>query len=174
MISLYTGRSREKDKMARIPPIDTCILCDQNPCVCYSVLNKNTRAKKLLKPIVDVVKDLPASNTDSADSLDRLAGSAAPAKKLSHISAMKAAAAAAPPPAPPKHTRPEPIKHKVSEEDVILQAGIRAVAPLLHPDSRKEYAAIIGSEPSPEERKILWKARRMQNELDSTAGKTND
>lgn len=136
--------------MARIPPVDTCIFCDQNPCICNAIVaKKNARAKKLLKPTVDIVKELPA----------------APLEKKSHLAAMKAAAIAAPPPAPPKHTRPEPvkqIKHEVSEEDIILQAGIQAVASLLHPDEKKEYAAIIGSEATPEERKVLWKARRAE------------
>ena len=129
--------------------VDACIFCSNAPCTC------NQPAKKAAaKPPKPQVKKEPEA-------------SASPAKtKPSHLDAMRAAAAAAP-------ARPaiqvEPEKKfdpfaGMSEDDIVWNAAIRNLAPLMRESDRERYTGIITSKPHPDEAKIMWKRRRRDAE----------
>jgi hypothetical protein len=48
----------------------------------------------------------------------------------------------------------------MSEEDIIWNAAIRNLAPLMSESDKETYAGIIYSKPHPDEAKMMWKARR--------------
>lgn len=128
--------------------IEICMFCGIAPCDC------NAKSKVASKP-----KAAPKPKAPEAVSTG---GTAKPSFK----EAMKAAAAAAPP-------RPEPRKpeQKVSFavpetaiEDLLFQAAIRELGPILHPDEKERYRVLLTSRPTTAERKAVWKARRERPE----------
>lgn len=52
----------------------------------------------------------------------------------------------------------------LSDADIIWNAAIRNLAPLLCESDREQYAGIITSKPHPDEAKIMWKSRRQDVE----------
>jgi hypothetical protein len=92
---------------------------------------------------------------------------------------MKNAAKNAPPlPAPPPREEPKKAKARptpapvvkakphvpeVPDEELVMNAAIRNLAPLLHWKEQERYAAIISSKPHPHERRAIWKMRRREN-----------
>lgn len=127
--------------------LEECLICGEIPCACFAVKEKpKPRAKQPAAPPVKVEKaDEPA------------------APKPSFKDAMKAAALMAP---PPPVSRPllkvAHVKREVNEADALFEAAIRDLRDLLHPDEMKKYAAILTSNPTAEERKVVWKARRRE------------
>jgi hypothetical protein len=100
-------------------------------------------------------------------------------KPVSFLDAMKNAAQNAPPlpapppreekkakarmPAPPPVVRAKPQVPEVPDEELVMNAAIRNLAPLLHWKEQERYAAIISSKPHPHERRAIWKMRRRQD-----------
>jgi hypothetical protein len=124
--------------------IDPCLFCDEAPCACNKPVKKAAPVRKKVEPSI-------SSDQDSSRQEDP------PKKSSSHLAAMKVAAAAAPPKPPP------PVKvtvKQVSDEDLLFNDAIRNLGPLLAPEEKEQYAAIITSRPSPAERKAIWKLRR--------------
>lgn len=77
---------------------------------------------------------------------------------------MRAAASAAPirPPVPAEPVR-RPIVTQLSDDEIIWNAAVRNLAPLLSESDRELYAGIITSKPHPDEAKIMWKSRRLND-----------
>lgn len=137
--------------------LDPCIFCGEAPCVC------NAPAKPVPKKRVQPV---PVESEVAPVAIEQPGPPAPPQRKPSFKEAMKAAAAAAPPrpvdpPPPPKPVRKQ---REVNEADALFAAAVRALAPLLAPYEREKYRVIITSTPGPEERKVVWKARRRESE----------
>lgn len=77
---------------------------------------------------------------------------------------MRAAAAAAPPkPVPQPESVRRPIETKMSEADIMFNAAVRNLGPLLCEEDREKWGGIINSSPHPDEAKIMWKARRKED-----------
>jgi len=109
-----------------------------------------------------VQEKLPDSDiTDIPDKGDKASIPPKPDRKKLFAEAMRAKAAQAPPPPPPipKQTR----QHRaVNPEAAMFEAAVRALGPLLAPQEREKYRAILTSEPTLEEQRLVWKARRSE------------
>lgn len=82
---------------------------------------------------------------------------------------MKLAAEKTPVVAPHKLLKAEKqveIEVSIDPDLALMNAAIRALAPLMHPDSRKEFEAVITSVPTKEEKTIVWKLRRARKEVE--------
>ena len=68
------------------------------------------------------------------------------------------------PPAPVRVPQKQQLTASVSEEDLLLNAAIRALAGagLLSKADRQTYREVIGTVPTPDERAQAWRARRRQ------------
>lgn len=125
--------------------VDACIFCNELPCSCNA------------KPVVaKVAKRPPKPKVDESEAV------AEPVRKTSHLAAMSAAARTAPPrPAlGPQEPATGRVGASVTEEEIMWQAAIRNLAPLMSEPDRETYRAIITSPPHPNEAAIMWKARR--------------
>ncbi len=124
---------------------DTCIFCGNAPCTC------NDKPK-----VVKVVKRPPKPKDDAPEPVVQTP------RKTGHLDAMRAAAALAParPALGPEEPVTGRVAHAASEPDIMWQAAIRNLAPLLKEEYRVEYAALIASPPHPDEAKIMWRSRR--------------
>jgi hypothetical protein len=109
--------------------VDTCFICGEAPCTCGG--KKSTPKKTEPVPVV----------------------------KPSFRDAMKSAAESAPP-TPTMQPVPQARSlYRTSDEELIFNDAIRALAPILAPQELERYAAIIGTEPSTAERARTWKYR---------------
>lgn len=48
----------------------------------------------------------------------------------------------------------------LSDEQLLLNAALRAIGDIMHPDEQAQYKMIIGSTPTSDEKRAEWKARR--------------
>lgn len=132
--------------------VDACIFCGQVPCVCNA------------KPAaVKVTKRPPKPKAEEPDIAPE------PVRKTSHLAAMSAAAQAAParPTVGPERPVMTRMDTSMTEEEVVWQAAIRNLAPLMSEADREQYRGIITSEPHPNEAAIMWRARHaMEREED--------
>lgn len=149
------------------PKAEACMICAPDPCECFTSKKKAPAARK--RPVAE--GSLPAQQVAPEPSS---VGSGPPRQDLR--AKMKAAAAAA----PPMPAREQPVARRsavseggllggvsrpaprpvVSDEQLLLNAALRALAPILHEEEKERYRMIINSAPSPSERKAEWKARR--------------
>lgn len=149
--------------------VDRCIFCDEVPCAC----NKASKKSRMSSGRSSVVKKSTVKKStvqrqnvepSTIDALERLSAeqSQQPEKNLTRLSAMRSAALNAPAVEEPQKRRGRALATTsgLTDEDLLFYAAIRALAPLLHPDERKKYAAIITSEPDPRESAIQWEAGR--------------
>lgn len=135
--------------------VDICIFCEEAPCAC------NTSKKPVVKKRVKVRE--PEASDAKLDTLDKTDISPArdlEAKKKLFAKAMKAKAAEAPPPPPPAPPKQTYTHRAVNKEQAMFEAAVRALGPLLAPDERAKYRAILTTEPTMEEKKLVWKERR--------------
>lgn len=125
--------------------VDACIFCGNAPCTCGQPTRKATA-----KPPKAQVKKEPESSAQT---------------KPNHLDAMRAAAAAAPvhPTVQVESKKFDPFAG-MSEDDIVWNAAIRNLAPLMRESDREHYTAIITSKPHPDEAKIMWKRRRKDAE----------
>lgn len=131
-----------------------CMFCDEVPCVCNDSRKKKKPSTPKKKP--EPVVEQPVQ----------------PVKRPSAIAAMKATLADKALSSDNQETiysavkndTPAPEKQKtrlpIDEDRIVEAAAIRALAPILHSDDRTRFDAIIKSDPHPDERAILWRARR--------------
>jgi len=151
--------------------VDPCLFCGSAPCECNKPVKQNNRSRghslaKGTKP--DKSPLTPPDKSDKSDSSEMSLQELAIKKPVSHLAAMRRAAEQAPKASPPASPTPK-IKHHtpvISEDELVFNAAIRNLAPLLHPDEVERYAAIISSEPHPGERKAVWKMRRRDGVLE--------
>lgn len=126
--------------------VEECMICGELPCVCFVKIKAppKPRARKTLVPKTPELAVTPSP----------------PARGKSPFAAMKAAAAAAPPP----HIQPEQeVKRHViavDEQEALFAAAVRALGDMLAPHEQERYQAILTSEPTIDEKRIVWKARR--------------
>lgn len=153
--------------------VDPCIFCDEAPCVC------NQKTKKPRNAAKPVIQDKPDKQVKPDKTGLELPGK----KTVSFLGAMKHAAESgpsiAPPPrlerrknvvlpATPAATKSKPRVPEVPDEELVMNAAIRNLAPLLHWKEQERYAAIISSKPHPHERRAIWKMRRRHGDDEGT------
>ena len=155
--------------------VDACIFCNEVPCSC------NRKAKPEFRSRAANPRKADKSDiTDKSPLAARAATRPEPGRKpASFLDAMKNAAKNAPPlPAPPPREEPKKAKARptpapvvkakphvpeVPDEELVMNAAIRNLAPLLHWKEQERYAAIISSKPHPHERRAIWKMRRRED-----------
>ena len=125
--------------------VDACIFCGNTPCTC------NDKAKP-----VKVAKRPPKPKDADPEPVVETP------RKTSHLAAMTAAAQAAPvrPVLGPEEPATGRVVPSMTEADIVWQAAIRNLAPLLSEGDKETWAGVISSPPHPDEAKIMWKARR--------------
>lgn len=148
--------------MPKIRP-EACMICTPDPCECFAPKSKvKPRPKKSRPAAPEVVEVAAPPLPDQRERQDLRAK-------------MKAAAANAPRVAirvqqtERQHrrkietdmVRPAPaIRPVISDDQLLLNAALRALGDILAPEECEQYKMIIGSSPSADERKAEWKARR--------------
>lgn len=127
---------------------DACMVCYPDPCQC------NVKKAATKRPRKRPAEEPPAVAMEPAEATPSVA------PRLDIRARMKAAAAAAPPPPP---IPPKPVRGRApvpSDEDLLLNAAIRSLADVLHPEEKARWGMVATSTPSQAERAAEWKARR--------------
>ena len=146
------------------------MLCAPDPCECFA-----PKAKAKPAPRKRPVEEVPLPG----DAVEVHADTVAQPPRQDLRAKMKAAATQAPAfqkietkqprvrkdeggfmeqPAPPaKAAAPRPTK---SDEQLLHEAALRALEPIMSSEDREQYRMIVSVPPSPGERKAEWKARR--------------
>ena len=142
---------------------EACMLCLPDPCECFAPKKPTARQKR---PVVAVI---PTQETPVE---------VAPQPPRQDLRAMmKAAAANAPvvgikPVQVQANRRAVPTQDNllgelqpaarpvISDEQVLLNAALRALAPIMHDEEREHYRMLLGSSPTYDERRVEWRARR--------------
>ena len=119
--------------------VDACIFCGLVPCECNKKPAKKAARAKPPKPELPPEEKKPASN---------------------HLDKIRAAASAAPKREPIPEPTAKKIVTEISEDDIIFNAAVRNLGPLLCEEDRQQWAGVITSPPHPDEVKIMWKSRR--------------
>lgn len=151
--------------------IDACMICAPDPCECFAPKAKaKTAPRPKKKPPVEEGSLAPAQ----AEASELSGGSSGPPRQDLRAK-MKAAAANAPKVTIRAHQPERQHRRKtetdmvraapaarpvISDEQLLLNAALRALGDIMAPEEREQYKMILGSNPSPDERKAEWKARR--------------
>lgn len=138
--------------------VDPCMFCGEAPCVCNKPIKAEPKKRAARpKPEEPIAQELGGTSPTPE------VGDGVVAKKLDFKAAMKARAAATPPPPPPP-AKPKAVdrRQSLNEDDVLFAAAVRALGPLLREDEREKYRVILTSTETPQERMMIWKARRRE------------
>lgn len=154
--------------MARVSKVETCMFCGEVPCICNAVVPRPKAAPKPKPAVVAPVE--PAVEP-----------TASPIERPSMLAAMAATVAAQTEVATPFRSHDKPIRGRrirdqmdaivevakptitvraKTVDEVLFEDAVRNLAPLLHPDERATYSLLISGEHNPEQRAVVWKARR--------------
>ena len=145
------------------------MLCAPDPCECFAPKAKKPAPRK--RPAVEAVPEevapQPAAVEPTAPRQDLRAKMKAAATKAPSFAPVvteqpkqrkvKDNGFMEPTPPPTRAPAPRPVK---TDEQLLLEAALRAVGPIMSHADREQYHMIINSVPSPAERKAEWRARR--------------
>lgn len=167
--------------------IDACIFCDEIPCACNRpkrILARGANTRKADKVPVTDKSDIPDTSglelrhaqpgKKSASFLDAMKNAAQNAPSLPAPPPREEKKAKARPPKPPEVIKAKPQIPEVPDDELVMNAAIRNLAPLLHWKEQERYAAIISSKPHPHERKAIWKMRRKDEQARQSDQRGNE
>lgn len=172
--------------MARLSKVDSCLICDPDPCECGVKKKKTVKPRAKKPPAPESQSSVDAVGQQSTPLVAETA--VAPVRRASMRAAMKAAAAAAPAEAPvvspfdrgrtttagslpadrvrsdatgsKPPSQSSPTAPPPVQEDTVLAMAIRNLAPILHEDELKKYEVIIGSQATLADKAAFWRASR--------------
>lgn len=151
------------------------MICAPDPCECFTPKKKVVTPRK--RPVEEPVQqasplELPDSQAPRQDLRARMkaAAAAAPAVQIERVQ-----------PKPTRRTAetelvktaPAP-RPTLSDDQVLLNAALRALGPILHSQEQDRYRMLLGSTPTQAERKAEWKARRRWQQVESSTGSPTD
>lgn len=139
--------------MPRLSKVDPCLICGEVPCECSAGTKKATgRRVRAAEPEAVVPVSVPVPTPPRPSMRDK----------------MKAAAAAAPPRAISAGAVPareqSPQLPPDPDPNLVLASALRALEPILHPEEKEKYRALLGSGPTNAERAAFWRARAQDSD----------
>lgn len=143
------------------------MFCAPDPCECTA---KPKKAKAPKRPAGESVRPAGVLTTREPPAIGTQGnGQQDSPPRLDIKAKMKAAAAAAPvTPAKPKPNFAAPPV--LSDDQLLEQAALRALAPIMHESERERFRMVIAQDPTLDQRKATWKARRRYELQDQATG----
>lgn len=142
--------------MARVSKVDACMFCGNAPCTC------NAKAKPEPKPRAPRKKALAKNDTPVESPVTEVPGPIVKTAAIPSIhEAMRAAAKTQTAPRTERQIEQDEMNALADiASDPLMSAAIRNLGPILDRTEVVRYKHILAAEPSLEDRKAVWKARR--------------